>query len=98
MPIHEIGIGRARDIGHVGRIHPHIAPVKSVLEGLVFLGQQTGQRLPLIIEIATADLLELPENCVRMHLAMVGEHDDMLSIRLNRILAFRVDDNRSVMT
>src|SRR3546814_3448831 len=58
---------------------------------------QASQRLALIVEIAPAHLLELSENRVRMHLAMVGQHDHMLAIRLDRIFACRIDNDRPVM-
>src|SRR3546814_2021870 len=44
VAIDEEAVGRAVDIGDVGRVHPHRAPRKTVLQRLILAGEQPGER------------------------------------------------------
>lgn len=96
VAVDEVGVGRAGDVGRVRRVHPHPAPHPPLLEQLVGLGEQPRGGLPLVVEIARL-LLELPHDDVRVHRAVVAEHDHMLARRDDRVGPFRVDHDRTVI-
>src|SRR3546814_19751713 len=66
LAIDEEAGGRAVDIGDVGRVHPHRAPRKTVLQRLILAGEQPGERLALPAEMAGIDL-EFAKNRLGRH-------------------------------
>src|SRR3546814_10662647 len=38
MAVDEEGVGRTIDVGDVGRVHPHLAPIDPLLERLILAG------------------------------------------------------------
>src|SRR3546814_9335758 len=97
MAIDEIGISGACGVGDVGRIHPHRSPIDPILEPLVFIREQTGKVLPLEIEMALI-YLHAPKDRLWRKLAVVGQNDDMLAVRLDGVGACRIDHDRAVMS
>src|SRR5690606_18844747 len=96
VPIDEESIRRPRDVGDVGRVHTHRGPFASVAEGLVPSGEQARDGLALEIEYACL-LLQPIVDGMRMHEAVIGEHDRILAIEADRVVARRLDDDGSVM-
>ncbi len=96
MPVDEIGIGRARHVGHVGRVHPHPAPHPPFARRLVPAREQAAERLLLIVEIAALEL-QPAEDGVRVKRAVIRQDDHMFAVRHDRIGTFGVDHDRAVM-
>jgi len=94
VAIHQIGIGRSGNVGDVGRIHAHFAPIEAIGQRLILSRHQSGERLLLHVEV-TGRLLELLQQNMRMKGTPVRKHDDMLPIIANRILAIWIDDDRA---
>src|SRR3546814_7690366 len=79
MAVDEKGVGRTRHVRHIGWVHPHLAPVHPLLERLVAARQQPGERLLLVVEVARL-LLELQEDRMRVHRAVVRKDDHMFAV------------------
>src|SRR3546814_5550166 len=84
------------DVGDVGRVHPHLAPIDPLLERLILAGEQARQRLALHVEMAGIDL-ELAEDRLGRQLTVVGQDDDMLAVVADRVGARGIDDDRTIM-
>src|SRR3546814_12182874 len=84
------------DVGDVGRVHPHLAPIDPLLERLILAGEQARQRLALHVEMAGIDL-ELAEDRLGRQLTVVGQDDDMLAVVADRVGASGIDDDRTIM-
>ena len=99
VAVDQIGIGRARDVEDVGRVHPHLRPhhplrLRHPMLGVA--GQPPRQRHALPVEEA-ALLLEALEDQVRVELAPVAEHDDMLAVIGDGIGLGGIQDEGAVM-
>ena len=94
--IDEEGVGRPRNIRNIGRVHAHLAPFHPILEAHLAAGEQPAQRRALIVEIGAAHLLELAENFLARHFAMVGEDDHMLAVERDRVGTGRINHDGSV--
>jgi hypothetical protein len=99
--VHQIGVGRGRDIAVVGRVHPRAVPHPPPLERLAqahgadILEEIAGGRLRKIIVAAL--LLEIEEDLQRRLVRPVAEHDAIVAIgRPRRRRLFRLDDDRSI--
>ena len=96
MAIDQEGLRRAGDVGDVRRVHEHLRPLDPLGERLVPARQQARDRLALVVEDPGL-LLQSLEDQVRVHLAVIGEHDDMLAFGDDRVGPGRLDHDRRVM-
>ena len=101
VPVDEVGVLRAGDVGDVSRRHPHVAPHQPVLDRgaeAVFLrvGREVGHRALLEVE-RVAHLLEFGEEAVRVLERPVREHHDVLAVIGRGLRARRVDHDRAVV-
>ena len=95
MTIDQEFVGRAGDIRHIGRVHAHARPLAAIREGLLPARHQTCNGLALHVEGA-ALLLQTLKDCMRVHKAEIGEHDDIFAVTLDWISARRIDDDRPI--
>src|SRR3546814_16931117 len=73
MAVDEEGVGRTIDVGDVGRVHPHLAPIDPLLERLILAGEQARQRLALHVEMAGIDLELADDRLGRSEARRVGK-------------------------
>ena len=93
VAVDEIGVERRRDIGNIGRHHPHTRPHPALgASERVVVG---GGRL-LEIERRLAHL-QLLHDRVRMHRRPVRQQYDVVAVDLVRVAIGRVDDDRPIM-
>src|SRR3546814_2145763 len=85
MAVDEEGVGRTIDVGDVGRVHPHLAPIDPLLERLILAGEQARQRLALHVEMAGIDL-ELAEDRLGRQLTVVGQRSEEHTSELQSLM------------
>src|SRR3546814_7322400 len=78
------------------RFYPTLAPVQALLERLGAARERPGQGLLRVGEVARL-LLELHEDRMGMHRAVIRQDDHMLAIVANGILTLGIDHDRAIM-
>src|SRR3546814_17232162 len=97
MAVDDVGVGGAGRVGNVGWIHAHRAPVQAVLQPLIAAGEQASEALALKVEMAGIDLHAAKDRFWRKR-AVIGKHDHMLPIILDRTRVGGVDHDGAIMT
>ena len=99
-PVHQVGVGVARDVGQIGRAHAHLTPHPS-------FRQRGAQTLPahvlqerahraLTEVVVVGLLLELAKHAIGALVGPVGEHHHVLAVVVERLRFAGVDDQRTI--
>ena len=91
VPVDQEGVGSARHIGNVARVHPHLPPHAPHLAGHVALGRG----LHLALEVMLAHL-QLAHDLVRMQRRELGQQHHVVTV-VARVGRGTLDDDRAVM-
>ena len=98
--VDEIRVGRAAHVGEIGGIHPHRAPGAPVGERgrepeHARIAQEIACRAPFLVVVV--GLLAKPgEHPVRILVGPVGQENDVVTLRSDRVRATRIDDQRAI--
>ena len=100
LPVHQVRVGRAADVGEVGGVHPHRRPGEALGERraqsvALRVAHQVAQR-PLADVVVVALLLEPAEHVPRILVGPVGEHHHVLAVVAERLRLARHDHQRPI--
>src|SRR6516225_419113 len=101
MSVEQVSVGSTADVREIGRRHAHRTPHQAVRDRLsdspLSNVRKKGPDCMLMVVVVVALLLEIAEDGFGIFVGPVREHDRILAIALDRILAGGRDDNRTVV-
>ena len=89
-------VGRSSDVGDVGGVHPHLGPFTPLLGRHVAAGKRTREGQALVVEVATAHLLQLLVDRGAAQRRVIGEDEHVLAVVSDRIRPDRIDYDRAI--